>query len=86
MLSRFLIGEVYDYEPDFRVINDRFFTTLKGRVKNYLKNQETDYRDTTLNKINIFFTSLLLFSSWACMYLVPGWGFLAAFPIRCCEI
>lgn len=81
ILNNFLIGSVKEHEPLFNDYEDRFFTTLKHRVINHFKDNDIDYRKTNKNHQQIFFTSLIFFSCWLCMYFLPPWGMLAALPM-----
>ena len=80
-LQKFLIGTVKEHEPLFSTYEDKFFITLKHRVRNYFKENNIDYRNTAKNIRMIIFTGLLLLVSWCCMYLLPPWGMLAAVPM-----
>ncbi len=81
MLAKFRIGEVAGYRADFAVYNDAFLAVLKDRVHRFFADRNINYRDTSKNRMTIGFTAMLLLACWACMYLLPPWGLLAAIPM-----
>lgn len=78
VLERFRIGTVQNYVPDFKDYNDEFLVRVKQRVHDYYMKSGIDYRSTTRNRKSIFWTAMLLFSCWGCLYLLPPWGLPAA--------
>ncbi len=80
-LDKFLIGTVDNHNPHFDYYEDDFFRTLKSRVIKYFKTNKIDYRKTSKNHVQIIITSLILFASWLCLYLLPPWGLFAAIPM-----
>lgn len=75
------IGEVQNYRPDFKTVNDDFYSTLKRRVADYFARNNINHHDTGRNQRRVLLSAALLFLCWACIYLFPPWGGLAVIPM-----
>lgn len=80
-LKRFHIGSVRDFKPQFSSMNDRFLATLKARAFTTLTARTRDRKHTPRERDNLIINTIMLISCWACMYLLPPWGLIAAVPM-----